>query len=108
MGVIANIMWHEIKNHSKTIDLDVFVVMPNHIHGILILYETNDNNIDDIMGDIMGDCANVETGHALSLQQRTSQEIPKNIDQQRFQNIGTKFVSSIIGSYKSAVTKHSR
>jgi len=108
VGVIANVMWHEIKNHSKTIDLDVFVVMPNHIHGILILYETNDNNIDDIMGDIMGDCANVETGHALSLQQRTSQEIPKNIDQQRFQNIGTKFVSSIIGSYKSAVTKHSR
>ena len=37
IGVIADILWHEIKNHTKNVDLEAFVVMPNHIHGILIL-----------------------------------------------------------------------
>ncbi|WP_316806988.1 transposase [Pedobacter agri] len=52
-GVIADILWHEIKHHNKNIELGEFIVMPNHIHGILIL---NDNGMK-----------NIETGHALSL-----------------------------------------
>jgi len=32
--------------------------------------------------------------------------LEQTIGQQRFQNIGKNSVSSIIGSYKSAVTKH--
>ena len=65
----------------------------------------------------------VETGHALSLQSinqsinqpinqsinqsnNQSESIPETIGKQRFQNIGKNSVSSIIGSYKSAVTKH--
>jgi len=86
IGIIADILWHEIKNHAKNIELDAFVVMPNHIHGILVL---NGNG-------------NVETGHALSLPQPNK----KTIGQNRFQNIGKNTLSSIIGGYKSAVTKH--
>ena len=37
LGVIADILWYEILNHAKNVDLGNFVVMPNHIHGILIL-----------------------------------------------------------------------
>src|SRR5690606_30576081 len=37
LGVIADMLWHEIPNHSKYAELGDFVVMPNHIHGILIL-----------------------------------------------------------------------
>ena len=52
----------------------------------------------------------VETGHALSLQYHIqppqSSEPSKTIGQKRFQNIGKNSVSSIIGSYKSAVTKN--
>ncbi len=44
IGVIADILWHEIKNHAKNVDLDAFVVMPNHIHGILILNGENNNH----------------------------------------------------------------
>ena len=36
-GVIVDILWYEIPNHSKFVKLGDFVVMPNHIHGILIL-----------------------------------------------------------------------
>jgi putative transposase len=84
VGVIADLIWYEIKNHAKNIELGEFVVMPNHIHGILILDNPN----------------NVEKRHAFSLPSE------QNIGQQRFQNQGKNTISSIVGSYKSAVTKH--
>ena len=95
VGILADVFWHEIKNHSKNVELDSFVVMPNHIHGILILDgNNNDGNA-------------VETTHALSLQQQQSlQPTNETIGQNRFQNQGKNTVSSIIGSYKSAISKH--
>lgn len=36
-GVIADLMWYEIKNHAKNIELGDFIVMPNHMHGIITL-----------------------------------------------------------------------
>ena len=102
MGIIADVLWHEISNHSKNVELGSFIVMPNHIHGILILPETVNTRHD-----------NVETGHALSDNLTSdnntySKSSPpaKTIGQSRFQNIGKKSLSSIVGSYKSAVTKH--
>jgi REP element-mobilizing transposase RayT len=97
-GVLADVVWHEIKNHAKNIELDAFVVMPNHIHGIIIL--NNKINCDGIGG--MAFNGTVETRHALSLKQQQQQ----SPGQSRFQNQGKNTVSSIIGSYKSAVTKH--
>jgi putative transposase len=34
-GQIAQSIWNELPAHFSKIDLDVFVVMPNHIHGII-------------------------------------------------------------------------
>ncbi|HON18336.1 MAG TPA: transposase [Salinivirgaceae bacterium] len=95
IGVLADVFWHEIKNHAQNVELGAFVVMPNHVHGILILTgNDNDNNT-----------VTVGTGHALSLPSTNASTNP-TIGQQRFQNIGKNSVSSIVGSYKSAVTKH--
>jgi len=107
IGILADVFWHEIKNHAKNIELGKFVVMPNHVHGVLIL--NNDDNRNDIGND--NDNGNVETRHALSLPSPPSQpsqppQQQKTIGQKRFQNQGKNTVSSIIGSYKSAVTKH--
>ena len=110
-GVIADILWHEIPNHAPFVELGDFVVMPNHIHGILILDKPvggNHNVENDTVVDTYTDT--IETGHALSLLQ-SDQSIgstvnPQTIGQNRFQNIGKNTISSIIGSYKSAVTKH--
>ena len=84
LGIIANILWHEIPNHSNFVSLGEFVVMPNHIHGI-ILIDKPDNPID--------------TGHALY-------QRPITPGKNRFQNIGKNTISSIVGLYKSAVTRH--
>lgn len=109
VGVVADIMWHEIKNHAKHVELGPFVVMPNHIHGIISI-----NNPDEMVDDVDVDDVDVETRHALSLPQPQPPGIPEQghkpppqtIGQQRFQNQGKNTLSSIIGSYKSAVTKH--
>ena len=118
LGVIADILWHEIPNRVPNVELGDFVVMPNHIHGILILDRP-------VGAELVGDGGNVQTGHALSLPPNAPNvqtghalslppDVPtpvpttdtRTIGQKRFQNIGKNTVSSIIGSYKSAVTKH--
>lgn len=74
IGIIADILWYEIKNHAKNVDLGAFVVMPNHIHGILILNEWLDDDCDNRTIVLSDDAPNtllsgtVETTHALSLQ----------------------------------------
>lgn len=37
IGDIANTYWSEIPKHFPFVELDAFVVMPDHIHGILFL-----------------------------------------------------------------------
>ncbi|MDO5570001.1 MAG: hypothetical protein Q4F97_00860 [Bacteroidales bacterium] len=135
IGIIADILWHEIKNHAPNIELGEFVVMPNHIHGILILNgndDEKDGSDDDIDGNgndngntnnANGNNGNddneknggndddaVETTHALSLQFQQSgkyqQSEQQTIEKKRFQNQGKNTLSAIIGSYKSAVSKH--
>jgi putative transposase len=36
-GEIINDYWEKIPNHYQSIELDEFVVMPNHIHGIIVI-----------------------------------------------------------------------
>lgn len=115
LGILADVFWHEIKNHAKNVELGAFQVMPNHIHGILWLVGNGDYNYERYIGERNDGCADggdttavgdadgvgetdVETRHALSL--------PKTPGQSRFQNQGKNTVSSIIGSYKSSVSKH--
>ena len=101
-GVIVNLLWYEIPYHSQNVELDEFVVMPNHIHGILILNGNdleNNNNVET--GQV------VETGHALSLRGETNPDLINNPNYHpRFRNPGKNTVSSIVGGYKSVVTKH--
>lgn len=86
VGAIADVLWQEIKHHAKHVELGAFIVMPNHVHGILTIKKNNDKIFEDVNPVQEG----VTPGS------------------QRFQNQGKNTVSSIIGSYKSAVTRHSR
>jgi REP element-mobilizing transposase RayT len=45
-GTIAEQCWEEIPKHFSNVELDEFVVMPNHIHGIIIINETDDIKIN--------------------------------------------------------------
>jgi len=39
LGVIADTAWYELRNHYPHVYLDSFIVMPNHVHGIIALTE---------------------------------------------------------------------
>jgi REP element-mobilizing transposase RayT len=58
-GKIAEKVWIGIPEHFGNVELDEFVVMPNHIHGIIVVKK-------DIVGN----------RHACSLQKRQYQTIP--------------------------------
>lgn len=103
VGIIADVLWNEIKNHAINIELGEFVVMPNHVHGIIVLNgddTTNEKTETDESADVdtgQSVVTGVEAGHALPL---------RTPGQQRFRNPGKNTLSSIVGGYKSAVTKH--
>lgn len=42
IGKIVYDQWNDIPNHNDHIGLDKFVIMPNHIHGILIVSKRAD------------------------------------------------------------------
>jgi len=39
-GNIVNQCWHDLKIHFENIALDYFMIMPDHIHGIIILKQS--------------------------------------------------------------------
>ena len=86
LGQTVNQFWSEIPQHHKNIAIDEFIVMPNHIHGIIII---------------------VETLHATSLQsmsqQTTSLHPTRSSISPRKGSLGV-----IIRSFKSAVTRWAR
>ncbi len=40
-GKIIQQVWHTLPRHHPNIDLDIFVVMPNHTHGIIVMTDTS-------------------------------------------------------------------
>ena len=129
----------EIKNHANNISFGEFIIMPNHMHGILILENEDIDSPSDIDSPLDNDSPSDNdaqmdivqtslpgfflTGHALSLRDPGKKSNPGNISnhglnaqsgdklspgQNRFRNPEKKSISSIIGGYKSAVTKHAR
>ena len=97
-GRIALNIWYEIPIHFPFVELDEFVVMPNHIHAIIIIEPLS--------------ALNVGTLHATS---QRSQQPPQQRSQQQqpFKNefmsiISPKFgsLATVIRSYKSAVSKN--
>ncbi|MFM7406132.1 MAG: hypothetical protein ACKO3K_05575 [Cuspidothrix sp.] len=48
-GEMVQIVWDEIPTHYQGIDLDAFVLMPNHIHGIIILEANSSMKLPDVV-----------------------------------------------------------
>ncbi len=89
IGKFAEQYWLEIAVHFSFIELGNFVVMPNHMHGILII-----------------DKPVVETRQCLVSTDKPTNTNNKTIGQMRFQNQGKGTISSIVGAYKSVVSKN--
>jgi putative transposase len=44
IGQLANDFWKEIPKHFPFVELDEFIVMPDHIHGILVINKKKEDN----------------------------------------------------------------
>ncbi len=47
-GEIANQCWLEIPNHFPNVELDEYIIMPNHIHEIIVINEQNVGAIHEL------------------------------------------------------------
>ena len=107
IGKIVQKYWNEIPNHFPFVRLDAFVVMPNHVHGIIII----DKNDGDIVGTQNADTHNaVETQDFASLQQwqqRGDQTNDNEIHRNKF-GPQSQNLASIVRGYKIGVTKNAR
>lgn len=94
-GRIAEHHWTELPKHFPFIRLDVFVIMPNHVHGILII----DKNVFHLN-------QTPSTGRPGSLSWNHIQTLPGNGKNEFMSRISPKkgSVSTIIRSFKSACT----
>ncbi len=128
IGRIAWDCWMEIPNHFRFVTLDAFTVMPNHIHGILIINNSNQLPVETLHYNVS------KTQHNVSDAQHNTSDTHPN-DPDSLQNVGLNSditipltgknnpeeiirnetmaaispkkgsVSVIMRSYKSAVTK---
>lgn len=56
IGEIAKTCWLQIPEHFPYVRLDEFVIMPNHIHGIIvILRKTGDSNLPSLFSSKIAD-----------------------------------------------------
>lgn len=43
MAAVVHLCWNDLPDHYPNVELDEFVVMPNHVHGIIVI-------LDDTVG----------------------------------------------------------
>ncbi len=53
IGEIINKQWNNVKNQYDNIESDQYIIMPNHIHGILIIDKREDARPSPTISDIM-------------------------------------------------------
>ncbi|MFH0780203.1 MAG: transposase [Parcubacteria group bacterium] len=85
-GKIAEKCWLDIIKHFPNVVLDVFIIMPNHIHGILIIRENGNGN--NVVGN------------------KDFCSLPKN--EIPWQTKLSKSLPSIVRGFKIGVTKYFR
>lgn len=87
VGQFVDLCWQAIPYHFPHVELDQFVVMPNHFHGILWIVD------DSQMAQ-----SNVEAQHVAPLQKGESPVSPPG-------NVQPGSLGAIVRSFKGAVTR---
>ena len=95
IGMFAEKYWYEIPQHFPFVKLGAFVVMPNHIHGIIIIEKTNEERNVDVDVDVDVD---VETQNFASLSSPSKNKFGPQ----------SKNLASIVRGYKIGVTKNAK
>jgi putative transposase len=116
IGKIANQCWLEIPKHFPNATLDEFVVMPNHIHGIIII-ETSSVGAQNVgaqdfvpLRQRVQNFASMQQSQNVGVQdfeppQQRVQDFKPLRCENKFQHIISRSLGSIIRGFKIGVTK---
>ena len=111
-GRIVQSCWDETPAHFPMVELDAFVVMPNHVHGVIVIVNDGTGMVSKtivndgrgmvsktIMDDGRGMISKtiMDDGTGMACHAPTKREFSKPI---------AGSLSTIVGAFKSAVTKH--
>ena len=101
IGIFAENFWIEIPKHFPFVELGNFIVMPNHIHGILIINSLQNDNENSLQCNESNKKLKTINNESLQCNDSTNTY---------FSEISPKSgsISTIIRSYKSVVTKNAR
>ena len=82
IGVIAIKSWKEIPNYFKDVELDIFQIMPNHLHGILAINLKDNDHLPPCRNTINPGIQNTEVknGNRLTPCRNTINRVPTNTD----------------------------
>ena len=102
-GAIVRDCWDAIPYHFKHVSLDEYVIMPNHVHGILIINDVNSSvgaqhaapDVDFLQPD-----THTRAQHAAPLQGKSVRRIGATPN-----NVTPGSLGAVIRSFKSATTK---
>ena len=114
IGKLANDFWAEIPKHFPFIELGNYVIMPNHIHGILIVDKTNVVHDSDDVETLHRNVSthNVNTSYITTHNEKTLHcNVSTTINgmkNEQMAKISPKpgTISTILRSFKSVVTKN--
>ena len=111
-GIIAYNEWLKLPDRFPNFELDVFQIMPNHMHTIILLKST-ENQTREITNPIHSNTTDVGAGLAPALNTPDRKGQPRGIAPTNAPDIGAGFTSGhnitshtvgeIIGAYKSLV-----
>ncbi|GET22764.1 hypothetical protein JCM18694_30100 [Prolixibacter denitrificans] len=105
IGLLAQKYWLEIPIHFPFVILDEFVVMPDHVHGIMVIDKT-DTNADD---DTMNGALEVETPKSVETPKLgVSTADPPSRTAHASQKWNPGILGVIINQYKRMVTIRAR
>ena len=100
-GMMAAGVWEEMPNHFPQVDLGDFVVMPNHVHGIIIIDDTVGARRDDMVGARDDEMVGARHASPQRMIQRATQRAPMRVAK----GAARGSLGAIVGAYKSAVAK---
>ena len=133
IGKIANKLWLEIPDHFPFVELGNYQIMPNHLHGILIIDKKNVDNdvVETLQCNVLIDNEKtleskeetLQSDSEKTLQSDSEKTLQSDSEKTLHCNVSTEnkiknaqmakispksgTISTIIRSYKSVVTKNS-
>jgi REP-associated tyrosine transposase len=93
-GIMINVVWHEMPDHYKGININAFQIMPNHTHSIIQIINDNDH---DHVGAGPCACPDINESYATTGK-------PREIGQPRGV-APTLSLSDIVHRFKTLTTK---